>query len=204
MVDVTLPNGQVLSMPSVTDPEQAQRIADNYFQKNFSQPAEIDRGGVKNFGLRNYLAKADNDEEYELRLQRVGFTPEMYIQDPQGGYALNLDAMPEQLKNQYDLKGTGLLAVEDEEMFTKQDITEFFSASSGPLIGGLSASLAATGYGVLPAMLLAGAGSGLGYLMDEGFEYAQGVQAEPLAQVGRQAVVESVLGATGEGAGRAG
>ena len=203
MVDVTLPNGQVLSMPSVTDPEQAQRIADNYFKKNFSQPAEIDRGGVKNFGLRNYLAKADNDEEYELRLQRVGFTPEMYTKDPQGGYALNLDAMPEQLKNQYDLKGTGLLAVEDQEKFTKQDITEFFSSTSGPLIGGLSASLAATGVGFVPAMLVSGVGSGLGYLMDEGFEYAQGVQAEPLAQVGRQAVVESVLGSLGEGAGRA-
>lgn len=202
MVDVTLPNGQVLSMPSVTDPEQAKRVAANYYRKNFSAPAEIDRSGVKDYGIRNYLAKADNDEEYRLRLGRMGFTPEMYVQDPKGGYALNLDAIPDNLKQRYNLQGQGLRAIEDDEMFTKQDITEFFSASAGPLVGGLTAGLAATGVGLLPAMVMAGAGSGIGYLMDEGFEYASGVQAEPLSQVGRQAVVESVLGAAGEGVGR--
>lgn len=202
MVDVTLPNGQVLSMPSVTDPEQAKRIAANYYRKNFAAPAEIDRSGVKDYGIRNYLAKADNDEEYRLRLGRMGFTPDMYVADPQGGYALNLDAIPANLKRQYGLEGTGLRAIEDEEAFTKQDITEFFSASAGPLVGGISASLAATGVGILPAMAVAGAGSGIGYLMDEGFEYASGVQAEPLSAVGRQAVIESALGAAGEGVGR--
>ena len=202
MVDVTLPNGQVLSMPSVTDPEQAKRIAANYYRKNFSAPAEIDRSGVKDYGIRNYLAKADNDEEYRLRLGQMGFTPEMYVQDPKGGYALNLDAIPDNLKQRYNLQGQGLRAIEDDEMFTKQDITEFFSASAGPLVGGLTAGLAATGVGLLPAMAVAGAGSGIGYLMDEGFEYASGVQAEPLSQVARQAVVESVLGAAGEGVGR--
>jgi hypothetical protein len=202
MVDVTLPNGQVLSMPSVTDPEQAKRIAANYFRKNFAAPAEIDRSGVKDYGIRNYLAKADNDEEYRLRLGRMGFTPDMYVADPQGGYALNLDAIPANLKRQYGLEGTGLRAIEDEEAFTKQDITEFFSASAGPLVGGISASLAATGVGVLPAMAVAGAGGAIGYLMDEGFEYASGVQAEPIATVGRQAALEAVAAGLGEGGGR--
>lgn len=202
MVDVTLPNGQVLSMPSVTDPEQAKRIAANYYRKNFSAPAEIDRGGVKDYGIRNYLAKADNDEEYRLRLGRMGFTPEMYVQDPKGGYALNLDAIPDNLKKRYNLQGQGLKAIEDDEMFTKQDITEFFSASAGPLVGGLTASLAATGVGFLPAMAVAGAGGAIGYLMDEGFEYASGVQAEPVSTVGRQAVLEAVAAGLGEGGGR--
>ncbi len=202
MVDVTLPNGQVLSMPSVTDPEQAKRIAANYYRKNFAAPAEIDRSGVKDYGIRNYLAKADNDEEYRLRLGQMGFTPDMYVADPQGGYALNLDAIPANLKRQYGLEGTGLRAIEDEEAFTKQDITEFFSASAGPLVGGISASLAATGVGVLPAMAVAGAGGAIGYLMDEGFEYASGVQAEPIATVGRQAALEAVAAGLGEGGGR--
>jgi hypothetical protein len=202
MVDVTLPNGQTLSMPSVTDPEQAKRIAANYYRENFSRPAEIDRSGVKDFGLRNALAKADNDEEYRLRLESAGFTPEMYAQDPEGGYALNLDAIPDNVKNLYGLEGTGLLAIEDEKRFTKQDITEFFSAQAGPLIGGFAASLAATGVGIVPAIAITGVGSGLGYLMDEGLEYATGVQDEPLSRVGRQAVIESVLGGAGEGIGR--
>jgi len=192
MVDVTLPNGQVLSMPSVTDPEQAKRIAANYYRKNFAAPAEIDRSGVKDYGIRNYLAKADNDEEYRLRLGQMGFTPDMYVADPQGGYALNLDAIPANLKRQYGLEGTGLRAIEDEKAFTKQDITEFFSASAGPLTGSIAASLAATGVGILPAMAVAGAGGAIGYLMDEGFEYASGVQAEPIATVGRQAALEAV------------
>ena len=56
MVDVTLPNGQTLSMPSVTDEEKAKRIAANYYKKNKDlQPVqetlnesepEIDRSGV--------------------------------------------------------------------------------------------------------------------------------------------------------------
>lgn len=209
MVDVTLPDGQVLSMPSVNDPEQAKRIAANYYRENASsqpgesaEPVQIDRSGVKSYMIRNSLAKADNDEEYRLRLGQLGFTPEMYVQDPQGGYALNLDAIPENIKDFYNLEGTGLRAIEDEEMFTRQDITEFFSASSGPLVGGLTASLAATGVGVLPAMAIAGAGTAVGYLMDEAVEYASGVQAEPLAQVGRQALIEAALGAGGEGIGR--
>jgi hypothetical protein len=202
MVDVTLPNGQVLSMPSVTDPEQAKRIAANYYRKNFAAPAEIDRSGVKDYGIRNYLAKADNDEEYRLRLGQMGFTPDMYVADPQGGYALNLDAIPANLKRQYGLEGTGLRAIEDEKAFTKQDITEFFSASAGPLTGSIAASLAATGVGILPAMAVAGAGGAIGYLMDEGFEYASGVQAEPIATVGRQAALEAVAAGLGEGGGR--
>lgn len=202
MVDVTLPNGQVLSMPSVTDPEQAKRIAANYYRKNFAAPAEIDRSGVKDYGIRNYLAKADNDEEYRLRLGQMGFTPDMYVADPQGGYALNLDAIPANLKRQYGLEGTGLRAIEDEKAFTKQDITEFLSASAGPLTGSIAASLAATGVGILPAMAVAGAGGAIGYLMDEGFEYARGVQAEPIATVGRQAALEAVAAGLGEGGGR--
>lgn len=202
MVDVTLPNGQVLSMPSVSDPEQAKRIAANYYRENFSQPAEIDRSGVQDTGLRNFLAKADNDSEYRLRLERAGFTPEMYTQDPEGGYALNLDAVPQNLKDMYGLEGSGLRSIEDEKMFTRQDISEFFSASALPLIGGIAGGLAATGVGVIPAMALAGAGTGIGYLLDEGLEYTTGVQDEPLAQVGRQAVIETVLGAAGEGIGR--
>lgn len=205
MVDVTLPNGQVLSMPSVTDPEQAKRIAENYYRSTMSeeQPVEIDRSGVKDYGLRNTLARADNDSEYRLRLERAGFEPGMYVPDPQGGYALNLDVIPEDVKKRYGLEGSGLLSIEDAERFTKQDITEFFAASSGPLIGGLAGSLAATGFGILPAMAIAGVGSGVGYLLDEGVEYATGVQDEPLSQVGRQFVIESALGAGGEGVGRA-
>ena len=202
MVDVTLPNGQVLSMPSVTDPEQAKRIAANYYRQSSTKPAEIDRSGVKDYGLRNFLAKADNDSEYRMRLERAGFTPEMYVQDPEGGYALNLDAVPQNLKDFYKLEGSGLLSVEDEKRFTRQDIAEFFSADAGPLLGGIGGSLAATGYGLIPGILLAGAGSGIGYLLDEGLEYTTGVQDEPLSRVGRQAVIESVLGGAGEGIGR--
>ena len=126
MVDVTLPNGQTLSMPSITDEDRAKRIAANYYKKNKdAQPArqvtdptqqrEIDRSGVDNSALRRFLARADNNEEYELRLKDSGFTPDMYMKDPKGvGYVIDRDKLTPELREKYDIQGQGLLSVEDE------------------------------------------------------------------------------------------
>lgn len=167
------------------------------------EPEKIDRSGVKAYGLRMDLARAENAEEYRLRLQDAGFDESMYFQEPRtGNFVLRLDRVPEDLKNQYGLKGTGNLQIEDDEIFTKQDIAEFFSANSGPIVGGTVASLLAGPFGLFGAMAAAGAGSASGYLLEEGVEYAGGVQAQDLGSVGRTAAFEAVAGALGEGAGR--
>ena len=167
------------------------------------EPEKIDRSGIKNYGLRMDLARAENADEYRLRLQDAGFDESMYFQEPRtGNFVLRLDRVPEDLKKQYDLKGTGNLQIEDDKIFTKQDIAEFFSANSGPIVGGTIAALAASGVGLIPAAALAGAGSAAGYLLEEGVEYAGGVQSQDLGSVGRTAAFEAVAGAIGEGAAR--
>lgn len=191
--------------------DDARRIAQMIKQAQGPQAAKqgqpetvkIDRSGVKDYGLRANLARAENSDEYKLRLGEAGFSEDMYFQDPATGeFVLRLDNIPQDLKKEYGLKGTGNLAIEDEEMFTKQDIAEFFSANSGPIIGGTLAAIVTGGVGLIPAAIAAGAGSAGGYLLEEGMEYAGGVQAQDLGSVGRTAAYEAVAGALGEGIGR--
>ena len=212
MVDVTLPNGQTLSMPSVTDEDVAKRIAANYYKKNKDlQPVqetlnesepEIDRSGVSNSALRRFLARADNNEEYELRLRDSGFTPDMYMKDPEGvGYVIDRDKLTPELREKYDIQGKGLLSVEDEGI-SANDFKEFFAGNRGAIIGGTAASLAATGFGLPVAALITAGGSALGYLADEGLEYSGGLNAQSGSDVLKQAAMEGLYGAVGEGGGR--
>lgn len=214
MADVRLPNGQILRLNGVDDPEQAKKIAANYYAKNFadsdtpaqpaptSKPMEIDRSGVKNGSLRAYLARAENDEEYEKRLNKLGFDSEMYMKDPEGaGYVLNLDRVSQDLKDKYDLQGRGMKAVEDDGI-SRYDFREFFASNRGAILGGIAVPLAFTGVGLVPAMLLAGAGSAGGYLLDEGLEVADRTQAQSLKSVGKSAAVEFGMGMAGEFGGR--
>ena len=212
MVDVTLPNGQTLSMPSITDEDQAKRIAANYYKKNKDlQPVqetlnesepEIDRSGVDNSALRRFLARADNNEEYELRLKDSGFTPDMYMKDPEGvGYVIDRDKLTPELREKYDIQGKGLLSVEDEGI-SANDFKEFFAGNRGAIIGGTAASLAATGVGLPLAALITAGGSALGYLADEGLEYSGGLNAQSGSDVLKQAAMEGLYGAVGEGGGR--
>lgn len=217
MIEIELPGGVLLEVPT-DDLEQAKKIASKWYAANKNslrrtetvedvtveepKKLEIDRSGVQNAGLRRFLARADNDEETEKRLKSLGFTSEMFEKDPeQEGYLLNLDRVSNNLKDQYDLKGTGLLSIEDKGL-TRRDFGEFFSKHRGPIIGGTAASIAATGFGLPLAMVIAGAGSGAGYLVDEGIEYSADLQAQDANEVVRQAAMETVFGGLGEGGGR--
>lgn len=214
MIQVELFDGTVLEFPEGTPDEVINRVAREQTlairgsagptETAVAEPTpEIDRSGVKDYGLRANLARADNASEYQLRLKDAGFSEDMYFQDPQTGqFVLRLDSVPADLKKQYGLKGSGNLQIEDDEIFTKQDIAEFFSANSGPILGGIAASVATGGLGIIPAMVAAGAGSAGGYLLEEGVEYAGGVQDQDLASVGRTAAYEAIAGSLGEGVGR--
>ena len=213
MVDIALPSGQILKIPT-DDVEKAKRIATNYYNKNkdslgepkdipINTSSEIDRSGISNSGLRRFLARAENDEEYELRLQDSGFTSDMYMKDPKGvGYIINRDKLTPELREKYEIEGKGLLSVEDAGI-SFNDFQEFFAGNRGAIIGGTAASLAATGVGLPIAMVITGAGSAAGYLLDEGLEYTAGLQAQSGSDVARQAGMEFAFGAGGEGVGRA-
>jgi len=214
MVDIALPTGQILQIPT-DDVEKAKRVAANYYNRNkealtsaqqqeplVNEPREIDRSGVDNSALRRFLARADNDAEYELRLQDAGFTQDMYKKDPEGvGYIIDRDKLTPELREKYEIEGKGLLSVEDKGV-SYNDFAEFFAGNRGAIVGGTAASLAATGVGVPLAMLVAGLGSAAGYLVDEGLEYTGGLQAQSGSDVARQAALEGLYGSVGEGVGR--
>jgi hypothetical protein len=220
MIEVTLPNGTVLSVPT-DDPEKAKIAAAGYYAEvsgaegvatptadatDTEQPAEAPKidyeTGVDNIGLRAFVARGDNAEEQDARLQDAGFSPEAISRDAEGQIILDLDQVPENVKQRYGIKGSGLRALDEKEGFTTADIAEFFSEVSGPLIGGVSASLAASGYGLPAAVVLSGAGSATGYLIDEGLEYAQGLRRESTEDLVSGAGFEFILGGAGEGVGR--
>tara|TARA_S200002703_G_scaffold35221_1_gene30363 strand:- start:517 stop:3753 length:3237 start_codon:yes stop_codon:yes gene_type:complete len=166
-------------------------------------PSAVDyETGVKDIPLRMFVSRGDNFAEKVARLNQAGFGTDAILQDNKGEVIIDLDKVSDQTKTRYNIEGTGLRALDEAEGFTKEDIVEFFSETSGPLAGGITASLAASGYGLVPAAALAGAGSAFGYLVDEGFEYAQGLRRETTDDLLQGTAFEFVLGGAGEGLGR--
>jgi hypothetical protein len=113
MIEVTLPNGTVLSVPT-DDPEKAKIAAAGYYAEvsgaegvatptadatGTEQPAEASKidydTGVDDIGLRAFVARGDNAEEQDARLQDAGFTPESIRRDAEGQIILDLDQVPE-------------------------------------------------------------------------------------------------------------
>lgn len=164
---------------------------------------EIDyKTGISDVNLRMFVAKGDNIEEKVARLNQLGVPTEAISKDKKNEIILNRDLIPEEVKSQYNIEGTGLVSLEEEAMFTKADFAEFFSRERGPLIGGLAASIASTGYGIPIAALITGAGSTLGYLFDEYQEDKDGLRMQDSSDLIKGSAFEFGAGAIGESGGR--
>jgi len=127
MIQVTLPNGTVLNVPT-DDPEKARIAAAGYYaeisgaegvatapqeQPTEEQPKIDYETGVDDIGLRAYVARGDNAEEQNARLERAGLPPEAINRDAEGQIILDLDKIPENVKARYGIKGTGLRALDE-------------------------------------------------------------------------------------------
>ena len=89
---------------------------------------EIDyKTGISDVGLRMFVAKGDNIDEKVARLNELGIPTEAISQDKKGEVILNRDLIPEEVKSQYNIEGTGLGSIEESDKFTKADFAEFFS-----------------------------------------------------------------------------
>ena len=158
--------------------------------------------GVQDTGFRYTFSKGDNEAERRVRLESLGVPAEAVQIDQDGEFILDRDLLPEDIKAKYNIKGTGLLAIDEKKGFTKNDWVDFAGEARGPLVGGLTASLAASGVGLIPAAIVAGTGSALGYLFDEYQEDQEGLRRETDEELGRGVVREFAFGGIGEGAGR--
>ena len=90
----------------------------------------------------------------------------------------------------------------DEEGLSWGDFSEFLGQNALPMAAGIGAGLAASGVGIIPGLLIAGGASAAGKALDEGIEYAQGLQDQTFDGVMRDVAFEGAFGMLGEGVGR--
>ena len=129
-----------------------------------------------------------------------------YLQTKVGKDGVRQDALGRLILTQIGRQKAGLgegqdIAV-DEEGLSWGDVKEFAGASAVPIIAATGASIAASGVGFIPGMIIVGAAGFLGKLLDEGVEYSQGLQQQSFSDVVKDAGKEGLYAFGGEGGGR--
>jgi hypothetical protein len=215
-ITISTPDGDktvVIAGETPTE-EEKQSIINTFFSDQVTEKTtteeetvptrEIDYDtGVQDMGFRVEFSKGDNDKEKFARLQNLGISRDAIEIDPNGEFILDRDKLPQQIKDKYGITGTGLLAIDEKRGFTKYDFADFYGEARGPLIGGIGASIAASGVGLIPAAIIAGGGSVVGYLLDEWQESKEGLRRETDEELGDGIKREFLFGLTGEAGGRA-
>ena len=133
-------------------------------------------------GRANYLRRAVGEGGF--RQDALG----RFVLTQQGRKNLGMQAGPD-------------LAI-DEEGLSYGDFKEFLGQAGVPMAAGLGAALMASGVGFVPGVLIAGGAAAAGKALDEGVEYAQGLQDQTFGDVMRDAAFEGAFSMAGEGVGR--
>ena len=179
------------------DPKTGGQITEEEYVSNYKEPGVDYRTGLDSVGgfSRFQFGRMDTTEEKSNYLRTVV---------GEGGY--RLDPLGRHILTQEGRTKLGLgegreLAV-DEEGFSFNDVKEFAGATALPIIAGTGAAIAASGVGFIPGMLIVGAATAGGKLLDEGIEAAEGLQRQGIGDIARDSAYEGVFGLLGEGIGR--
>ena len=154
--------------PLTGDQITEEEFVDKYKEKDVDYTTGLDSvGGFSRF----QFGRMDNDGEKAGYLQRVV-----------GDDGFRTDALGRFILTKAGRKKLGLgegkeLAI-DEEGFTFNDVKEFAGATALPIATSIGTSIAASGVGFIPGMLLVGGAAAFGKLVDEGIEYAEGLQKQ--------------------------
>ena len=179
------------------DPVSGAQLTEDEFISKYKEPGVDYRTGLDSVGgfSRFQFGRMDTGEEKSNYLRTV-------VGD--GGY--RVDALGRHILTQEGRTKLGLgegreLAI-DEEGFSFNDVKEFAGATALPIIAGTGAAIAASGVGFVPGMLIVGAATAGGKLLDEGIEAAEGLQMQSAGEIARDAAYEGTFGLLGEGIGR--
>lgn len=170
----------------------AEEYADVYREEGVDYTQGLqDTGNFSRFGYGRM--ETDTERENYLR-QAVG----------SGGF--RKDALGRFVLTQKGRENLGMgagpdLAI-DEEGLSYGDFKEFLGQSGLPMAAGIGAALMASGVGFVPGVLIAGGAAAAGKALDEGIEYAQGLQDQSFQDVMRDSAFEGLFSAGGEGLGR--
>ena len=179
------------------DPVTGEALTEDEYISNYKEPGVDYSTGVDSVGgfSRFQFGRMDTDEEKSNYLKTV-VGDEGFRVDALGRHILTQDG-----RTKLGL-GEGRELAVDEEGFSFNDVKEFAGATALPIIAGTGAAIAASGVGFVPGMLIVGAATAGGKLLDEGIESAEGLQLQSAGDIARDTAMEGVFGAFGEGIGR--
>lgn len=178
-------------------PETGQPITEDEYVSKYKEPGVDYTTGLDSVGgfSRFQFGRMDDEKEKSNYLRTV-VGEEGYRVDALGRHILTQEG-----RTKLGL-GEGRELAVDEEGFSFNDVKEFAGATALPIAAGIGAGIAASGVGFIPGMLIVGAATAGGKLLDEGIEAAQGLQLQSAGEIARDTAMEGVFGAAGEGIGR--
>jgi hypothetical protein len=179
------------------DPVTGKQLTEDEYVSNYKEPGVDYRTGLDSVAgfSRFQFGRMDTDEEKSNYLKTV-VGDEGFRVDALGRHILTQDG-----RTKLGL-GEGRELAVDEEGFSFNDVKEFAGATALPIIAGTGAAIAASGVGFVPGMLIVGAATAGGKLLDEGIEAAEGLQMQSPTDIVRDSAIEGAFGMFGEGVGR--
>jgi hypothetical protein len=158
-------------------------------------------GEIKDHSFQFWYGRADNDSDREARLTQE-FGPEGFIKLASDDYALDLDKISPEKKQQYDLPDSGTIRV-NQPGLSWYDVSGFAGAEAVPLTAALGTGLMFSGVGVIPGALLQAAAGAAGKAVDElVFEKLEGLQTQSDEQIYGDIATTGALYGAGELVGR--
>ena len=157
-------------------------------------------GEIESAKLRFQLGRMDTDEEKQnlLNVLLGEGTSERVSEDT---FVIDQSKVSPEIRAKYGLSDTGRVYL-DQPGFTFNDLIDFGGEAGPEVAAAIGASLAATGFGLVPGMLMVGAAAGTVKAIDELVEYGQGLNRQSAGEVGGMIATSAVSNALFEGAGR--
>ena len=164
------------------------------------KPVVLPMGEVEDSWLRFQLGRMDNDEEKQNLLNNLLGEGTSEKVSP-GTFVIDQSKVDPQIRERYGLADTGRISL-DKPGFTWNDLIDFGGEAGPETLAAVGASIAATGVGIIPGMLIVGAAAGVAKAADEAIEWAQGLNRQSAGQVSAMIATSGISNALFEGAGR--
>ena len=190
-----------LSFPDLREIDRPQGTPDetDVEQLSFFEPSN--EGEIQDHSFQFFYGRADNDSDREARLTSE-FGPESFIKIASDDYALDLNKISSEKKQEYDLPQSGTIRV-NQPGLSWYDVSGFLGAEAVPLTAALGVGLMSSGVGIIPGMLLQAAAGAGGKAIDElVFEKMEGLQTQSDDQIYGDIITTGALYGAGELVGR--
>jgi hypothetical protein len=165
-----------------------------------TETVEEPDGEVKDTLLRYMTGRMDTDEEKQNLLNQVlGEGASRRISEDT--FVIDQAKVAPEIREKYGLADSGTIYL-DKPGFTLSDIADFVGESGPSVAAAIGASIAVTGFGLIPGLAIVGGAAALAKAADESIEWAQGLNRQSAGEVAASIATEGVLNAVFEGGGR--